>query len=281
MFPIPALPLPRLHTRVEPYDARTLALVCGFALAGQAILPWGGGRGGGIMMFWDVIGFTFGQLLIGGALIALYFVWPPALKQGQRVLIVGGAGALGMLFGFGMPGILYLFTPFYVTPFALLGIASLGIGLNLWSRNGYSKAAWIFVVSGVGALGLALLMPIGYGTLPLIGMFTQLGDSPVNIVARIFLLIFALALIFFLVLIVMNLILKKEEADQEQVARYWPVLYFFVPVSMILIGLFTFFSGFSFSLHAAIVFTVYLTLAVWGGTIFVEARLRGENLMEL
>ena len=298
MFPIPALPLPKLHTRVEPYDARTLALVCGFAIAGQAVLPSGspvsaavgaagltgeaavaaaraaaaaGVGGGGLFNVASMIG----GLLIGGGLIALYFLWPPKLKQGHRVLILGGAGVLGMLWSFtgGLGGF------FFTTAFGLMGMAAIGIGLNLWSRNGYSKDAWIFVVSGLGAIAAALLIPIGYGTLPVVFTFSQLGVPWMNIVGRIFYLILALGGIGLFVLLLLNVVLKKEDADPEQVQRFWPVLYFYVPVSLFLVGLFSFFGYFSINLHSIIVDMAYLTLVVWAGTIFMEARQRGESLM--
>ena len=271
MFPLPALPLvPKLHSFFEPEQAKTFALVFGIALLAQFLLPGSGPN-------W----FTFNAasiwpLLVGVGVVVLSFVPGLAdkLKPNLFFLIVAGAGVLGVLWSFaGLAG-----TPFFwFGGFGLIGLATAVTSLFLWKRNGYQQLYWTLLLSGLIGMVLSLLIPLGYG-LPLVAIFTQIGGGALGVISGIISLVLCLGFIFLLVLLVMNVLLKKEEADPEQVERFGSALYILalaIPFVVSLINL----PMFATMLHFIVVTGIFLWLTIWGLVCLFEARAKGENLL--
>lgn len=273
MFPLPALPLvPKLHSFFEPEQAKTFALVFGIALLGQFLLP---GTGPG----W----FTFNAgaiwpLLVGVGFVVLSFVPGLAdkLKPNLFFLIVAGAGTVGVLWSFaGFAG-----TPFFwMGGFGLIGLATACTALFLWSRNGYQQLYWTLLVSGIAGLLLSLLIPFGFG-FPLVAIFTQIGGGIFGILGGIVGLVLCLGFIFLLVLLVMNVLLKKEDADAAQVERFGSTLFIaglLVPTVVAIFNL----PALATVLHIVVVTGVFLWLTIWGLVCFFEARAKGDNLLSM
>jgi hypothetical protein len=206
MFPLPALPfIPKLHSFFEPEQSKTFMLVFGIALLVQWFLPWSGP-----MMSWDAFGMTLWPLLAGAAFTALSFVPGLAdkLKPNLLFIITAGVGVLGVLWSFaGAAGHL-----FWASGLGLIGLASAITGLFLWARNGYKQLYWTLLLSGLIGLGLGLLIPIG-GSIPLVAIFTQVGGGVLGVLSGILGIILCLAFIGLIALVVMNVFLKKQDAN--------------------------------------------------------------------
>jgi len=291
MIPLPALPLPKIQGGLDVHNAKTFCRVFGLALVVQWFLPWGGG-----VFSWSMFGATLWPLLAGAALTALSFINSPALKLGHYVYAAAAAGVVGILYSFASAGALsglggagaanpavlkslYGFILANAWPFnamGLIGIAAACIGSFYWLRNGYSQFVFIMMIVSLSGFVLGLLIPYG-GELPIIMIFKALGGP---IVAGIFFMVLSLVYLALIVNWVLQVFLKKENADPEQVERHALVLFFFPFVASILIGFFTFFSGFPKALHGVIVNGSFLWLAVWGVTVIVELK-NNDGLKDL
>src|SRR5262249_46311823 len=144
------------------------------------------------------------------------------LKPGLLFMIVAGVGELGVLWSWAGGGSGAMF---WGGGLGLMGLACAVSGLFLWARNGFQQLYWILVVAGLGGLALSLLIPLG-GGLPLIMIFTQIGAGGgiFGILSGIVSCVLCLGFLFLLVLLVMNVVLKKDQADQEQVERFGSTL---------------------------------------------------------
>ncbi|MBL8786982.1 MAG: hypothetical protein JNJ59_18905 [Deltaproteobacteria bacterium] len=277
MFPLPSLPLvPKLHRFLEPEQAKTLALVFGIALLVQAFLPWG-------WTFINIGAGTIWPLIVGAGFVALSFVPGLAdqLKPNLFFLIVAGSGALGVLWSFAGSG-LPIPVPlgaFYTGGFGLIGVATAITGLFLWARNGYQQLYWTLVLSGLAGLFFALVIPMG-GGFPLANIFTQIGGGGMLTVSGIFGCVLSLGYIGLIVLLVLNVFLKKEEADREQVERHGNVLFVATLLFPVVQGLISLKLA-PFFLHVMIISGCFLYLTIWGLVCFFEAKARGENLLQL
>lgn len=274
MFPLPSLPLvPKLHRFLEPEQAKSLALVFGIALLVQAFLPWGLGT-------WINIGAgTIWPLIVGAGFVALSFVPGLAdqLKPNLFFLIVAGSGALGVLWSFAAGGLpLGLF---YTVGFGLIGVATVVAGLFLWARNGYQQLYWTLVLSGLAGLFFSLVIPMG-GGFPLANIFTQIGGGGMMVVGGIIGCVLSLGYIGLIVLIVLNVFLKKEAADREQVERHGNLLFVATLLFPVVQGLISLKLAPSM-IHIAIIIGCFLYLTIWGLVCFFEAKARGENLLQL
>ena len=271
MFPLPAIPmLPKLHSFFEVEQTKTFMKFFGIALLVQWFLPWSGPG-----MSWNNFGATMWPLLVGLGFVVLTFVPGLAdnLKPGILFLIAAGAGAVGVFWSFSGAG-----GPiFWGGGFGLVGLASITTGLFLWSRNGYQQLYWTLVLSGLIGMALALLIPFG-GTLPLVAIFTQVGGGIWGILGGIIGIVVSLAFIGLIVLMVMNVFLKKEDADPVQVERFGSALFvaaFLFPFVQGVFGL----SGLATFLHMIVTSAIFLWLAIWGMVCLFEAKARGENLL--
>ena len=277
MFPLPALPLvPKLHRFFEPEQAKTFMLIFGIALLGQFLLP---STGPGWFAF---SAGAIWPLIVGVGFVVLSFVPGLAdkLKPNLLFLIVAGSGVLGVLWSWtsaGATGAMW-----WGGGLGLMGLTTMLAGLFLWARNGFQQLYWILVVSGLGGLALGLLLPIGGYGLPLIAIFTQIGAGGgiFGILAGIVSCILCLGFLFLIVLLVMNVVLKKGEADQEQVERFGSTFYIAALAIPVVVGIFGL-PILSAMLHAVITIGVFLWLAVWGMVCFFEAKERGENLFAM
>ncbi len=86
--------------------------------------------------------------------------------------------------------------------------------------------------------------------------------------------------IFLLVLLVMNVLLKKEEADPVQVERFGSALFILAlalpfVVSLIWIAM----SMFATMLHFMLTTGIFVWLTIWGLVCLLESRAKGENLL--
>jgi len=273
MFPLPALPfVPKLHGFFEPEQARTYALVFGIALLAQWFIPWSGP-----IWSWDLFGSTLWPLLTGLGFVVLSFVPGLAdqIKPNLFFLIVAGAGTVGALWSFATAGGPF----FWGWGFGTLGLATLCASLFLWARNGYQSLYWTLLLSGLIALVLGLLIPLG-GGLPLIRIFTSIGDGFPHIVARIFGTLFALAFLALIVLLVINVFLKKENADREQVERFASLIFVASLALPLVYGLISF-TFFATMLHMVVVGGIFTWLLIWGAVCLFEAKNKGENLFAL
>ncbi len=271
MFPLPELPfVPKLHSFFEPEQSKTFMLVFGVALLVQWFLPWSGP-----MMSWDAFGMTLWPLLAGLGFTVLSFV--PGLKDQLKpnllFIITAGAGTLGVLWSFAAGGS-HLF---WASGLGLIGLASAITGLFLWARNGFSQLYWTLLLSGLIGLGLGLVVPLG-GGIPLVAIFTQIGGGLLGVLSGIVGLVLCLAFIALIVLVVMNVFLKKENADLAEVARFGSVFFIAalaIPVVQGIVGL----PALSSILHLVVTTGIFLWLTVWGLVCFFEAKARGENLL--
>jgi len=271
MIPLPAIPLlPKLHSYFEVEQTKTFMKFFGIALLVQWFLPWGSG-----MWSWNIFGATLWPLLVGIGFTVLTFVPGVAdnLKPNLLFLIAAGCGAVGVFWSFAGAG----GAMFWTGGFGLVGLGTAVTGLILWSRNGYQQLYWTLVLSGLIGLVLALVIPFG-GTLPLISIFTQIGGNIWGILGGIMGIIVALAFIGLIVLMVMNVFLKKEEADPEQVQRFASALFVAAFLFPIIRGIFAL-PTLSMTLHLVVVTSIFLWLAIWGMVCFYEAKARGENLL--
>ena len=142
-------------------------------------------------------------------------------------------------------------------------------------RNGWSQQVWIWLIVGIARLAGGLLLPLGGYGLPLIGIFTIIGADGMFIVARILTTVLTLGYLALVVNWVLQVFLKKENADPEQVERHALVLFWYPLVAIILIGFFSFFGFFATALHMAIMNGIYLWLAIWGTTLLIEHQQAG------
>lgn len=271
MFPLPAIPLlPKLHRFFEPEQARTFMLVFGIALLAQWFIPWSGP-----IWSWDMFGSTLWPLLTGIGFVVLSFVPGLAanLNSNLLFLIVAGAGAIGTFWSFATAGGPF----FWGWGFGTIGVAVTCTGLFLWARNGYQQLYWTLLLSGLIAIVLGLLIPMG-GGLPLIRIFTSIGDPAPHIVARIFGTLFALGYIFLIVLLVMNVFLKKEQADKTQVERFGALMFVAALALPVVYGLISF-VFLATMLHFVLVGGIFMWLFIWGMVCVFEAKAKGENLL--
>ncbi len=274
MFPLPALPLvPKLHRFFEPEQTKTFALVFGIALLGQFLLP---GSGPGWFSFSAA---TMWPLIAGVGFVVLSFVPGLAdkLPGNTFFVIAAGVGVLGLGFSFaGLAGSPY----FWFAGFGALGLAATCAGLFLWARNGYDKFYWILTVSGLGGMALSLLIPFG-GGIPLVMIFTQVGGMGMGffgVLGGIVGCVLCLGFIFLLVLLVMNVVLKKEEADATQVERFGATL-FIASLLVPFVAGFVAMPLFATMLHFVLTTGIFLWLAIWALVCIIEARAKGENLI--
>jgi hypothetical protein len=101
MFPLPAIPLvPKMHGFFELEQAKTFMLIFGIALLAQFFLPWTGPG------WFNFSAGTIWPLIVGAGFVTLSFVPGLAdkLKPNLLFLIVAGAGALGVLWSFAAGG---------------------------------------------------------------------------------------------------------------------------------------------------------------------------------
>lgn len=278
MVPLPALPLlPKLHTYFEVEQTKTFMKFFGIALLVQWFLPWGNG-----LMSWNQFGATMWPLLVGLGFTVLTFVPGLAdnLKGNLLFLIAAGAGVVGVLWSFAGAGGLAgaVAGSFWGLGFGSIALVTTVAGLALWARNGYSQANYMMVLSGLIGFVLALLIPIG-GSLPIIGIFKFL-PGIWGVLGGIGNIIVSLAFIGLLVLLVMNVFLKKEEADPVQVERFAAALFVASLLFPLVRGILML-PSLSFALHGVIVGGIFTWLAIWGLVCFFEAKNRGENLLAL
>jgi len=267
---LPALPLlPKLHSYFEVEQTKTFMKFFGIALLVQWFLPWG------IGWSWNNFGATMWPLLVGLGFTVLTFVPGLAdnLKGNLLFLIAAGAGAVGVLWSFAAAG-----GVFWGAGFGAIALVTTVTALILWARNGYSQAYYMMLLSGLVGFVLALLIPIG-GGLPLIRIFA-FGSGVFGILASIATIITSLAFIGLIVLLVMNVFLKKEAADKVQVERFASALFVASLLFPLVIGLFGL-PTLSIALHIVVVGGVFSWLAIWGLVCFFEAKDRGENLLAL
>jgi hypothetical protein len=271
MFPLPAIPLvPKMHGFFEVEQAKTFMLIFGIALLAQFFLPWTGPG------WFNFSAGTIWPLIVGAGFVTLSFVPGLAdkLKPNLLFLIVAGSGALGVLWSFAAGGTGQFF---WLGGFGLIGLATAISGLFLWARNGYQQLYWTLLLSGLIGLVLGLLIPFG-GGVPLVLIFTQIGiGGALGVIAGIIGLVLCLGFIFLLVLLVMNVFLKKEAAEQEQVERFGSVL-FVAALVVPLVYSIVLLPALSSMVHVLIMVGIFMWLAIWGMVCFFEARARGENL---
>lgn len=270
MVPLPALPLlPKLHTFFEVDQTKTFMKFFGIALLVQWFLPWG------IGWSWNMFGATMWPLLVGLGFTVLTFVPGLAdnLKGKLLFLIAAGAGAVGVLWSFATAGGL-----FWGAGFGSIALVTTVTALILWARNGYSQANYMMLLSGLIGFALALLIPIG-GGLPLIRIFS-FGSGLWGILGSVATIITSLAFIGLIVLLVMNVFLKKEDADQVQVERFASALYVASLLFPLVVGLLAL-PTLSLALHVVVIGGVFTWLTIWGLVCFFEAKNRGENLLAL
>lgn len=270
MIPLPALPLPKIQRGIDVYHAKSFCRWFGIALLGQWILPWSGpgwfaGLGGTI---WAAIG--------GAGLIALSFIKSPSLKLGHYFYAAAGVGILGILWAGSAAAGMWPFNSL-----GMIGIVAVNVASFLWLRNGWSQQVWIWLIVGAAGLGGGLLLPLGGYGLPLIGIFTVLGAPYPFIVARIFVMVLTLGFLAIVVNWVLQVFLKKENADAEQVERHALVMFFYPLVTLLLIGIVdlpfgTGIWGISSAVHNIVMFGSYMWLAIWGVTCMLELKERNE-----
>ncbi len=278
MFPLPAIPmLPKLHSFFEVEQTKTFMKFFGIALLVQWFLPWGGSA-----MSWNNFGATMWPLLVGVGFVVLTFVPGLAdnLKPNLLFLIAAGSGVIGVLWSFSMAGGLAgaLSGGFWSLGFGSIALATTVTGLFMWARNGYQQAFYMMILGGLVGFALSLLIPFG-GTLPLIGIF-KFFPGIWGVLGGIVNIILSLAFIGLLVLLVMNVFLKKEDADPEQVQRFGSALFVAALLFPIVRGLFML-PSLSMALHTVVVGGIFLWLAIWGMVCFFEAKARGENLLAI
>lgn len=276
MFPLPALPLvPKLHRFFEPEQAKTFMLVFGIALLVQFFLPWTGPG------WFNFSAGTIWPLIAGAGFVTLSFVPGLAdkLKPGLLFLIVAGVGTLGVLWSFATAGGPY----FWSYGLGIIGLALVCASLFLWARNGYQSLYWSLLAGGLGGLALGLLIPLG-GGLPIVTIFSQIGSGPfgtggvLGVISGIISCVLCLGFIFGLVLLVMNVFLKKEDADPVQVERFGSTL-FIAALLVPFVGSVVYLPAISTMLHLIITGGIFLWLTIWGLVCFFEAKNKGENLL--
>lgn len=301
MLQIPDLPLPKLHRFFDPAQAKTYLKFFGIALLVQALLPWGGDS-------WLIFGKGHFWPWFAGVIMTVVAFVPAVqekLKASHYFLIASGVGAIGLLTTMvfmsspslslsslsSITPLFFLFTvpTFWLFGFGAIGVAILMASLFLWARNGYQKGTWTMMVVGLSLIGLSLFMPVGGGDIGLIQIFTsldpsfpgvgRLGDAGPNIFGRLVGMVAALAFLAFTALIVMNVLLKREQADQVQVERYANALGIVAFGLPVVYGLTTWIF-FPMFLHLALFIGIYTWLVVWGIVCVFEARARGENLLQ-
>ena len=272
MVPLPALPLlPKLHSFFEVEQTKTFMKFFGIALLAQWFLPWTGGR-----FSWNDFVPNMWPLLVGLGFTVLTFVPGLAdnLKGNLLFLIAAGSGLVGILWSFAAAG-----GPiFWGLGFGAIALVTTVSALMLWARNGYSQAYYMMLLSGLIGFALALLIPIG-GGLPLIRIFS-FGSGLWGVLASIATIITSLAFIGLLVLLVMNVFLKKEDADKVQVERFASALFvasLLFPLVIAVLALPTL----PTMLHVVVITGIFTWLAIWGFVCFYEAKERGENLLAL
>jgi hypothetical protein len=284
MIPLPALPLPRIFSGLDPASARSFAMVFGPLLLLQWFLPWMGGS----IWSWTTIPFiggllgtTLWSLIAGIGLTVIGYAPLSGLRSGHLFAIVAGSGLVGVLWTSAAAGGNPLLGGYFF--FNLLGIFGLlatTSALFLWSRNGHKPMYTGLLWGGVVGLGLGLLIPFG-GEIPLIMIFKVLGVDGFNIVARIFFMLLSLAFIFLVVLVVLNVLLKGESADKAQVERLGLAIFFFPFAALFLFGFFSFFAMFGIAMHTLIIHFSFLTLSVYGVVNLIEAVGRGDGIASL
>ncbi len=274
MFPLPALPLvPKLHRFFEPEQTKTFALIFGIALLVQSFLPWSGPG------WFNFGGSGIWPMIAGVGLVVLTFVPGLAdkLPGNTFFVIAAGVGVLGLGFSFaGIAGSPY----FWFAGFGALGLAATCTGLFLWARNGYDNLSWVLVVSGLGGMVLSLIIPFGAGV-PLVMIFTQIGGMGLGVfgvLGGIVGCVLCLGFIFLLVLLVMNVVLKKDQADPTQVERFGSTL-FIASLLVPFVAGFVTMPLFAHMLHFVLTTGIFLWLSIWALVCIIEARAKGDNLI--
>jgi|GEM_PF-2001351 len=273
MFPLPALPLPRVFNGLESENAKSFAMLFGPLLLVQWLLPWGGGA-----WSWNMMGATLWSLIAGIGLTVLAFAPLAGLKKGHIFAACAGSGLVGVLWttaATASPA-----QPFFINMFGMLGLVVAVSALFLRARNGEKALFTNLLWAGVVLFGLALFIPTG-GQLPLIMIFKMLGVSSLNIVGRIFFMLLSLGFIFLLVLVVMNVLLKGSDAEAEQVERSALVILLYPFVALFLIGFFSFFDMFGVAMHTLIVLGTFGFLSIFGLVNVIEHTGRGQGLATL
>lgn len=264
MMPLPALPLPKIQNGIDVYHAKTFCRWFGIILVAQWILPGSGG-------FFANIGGTLAAVLGGAAMITLSFLNNPAIKLGHYFFAAAGTGALGILWS----GAAFAsFWPYNLL--GMIGIVGVGVGSFLWLRNGWSSNVMVFNIVGLSGLAGGLLVPLGgLGGLPLLYGFKLMGVGGLSIVTGIIAIVATFGYLALVVNWVLQVFLKKENADMEQVERHALLLFFFPLVAIFLIGFCTFFGGFADCLKALVTGGIYTWLAIWGVVNVLEHKEKG------
>jgi len=283
MIPLPALPLPRIFKGLDTDNARAFCMVFGPALLVQWFLPWAGGQ----LMSWtsfpgfSLLSTTLWSLIAGIGLTVLAFVPINGLKNSHIFAASAGAGIVGLIWtSAASAGGMFGAPFFFFSLFGILGLTAIVSGLFLWSRNGFKAVYQNLLWGGLVAIAFGLLIPMG-GPMPLIAIFKVLGVEMIHIVARIFAMLLSLGFIFLLVLLVMNILLKGEEADRDQVERTGLVLFFYPFAALFLFGFFSFFGFFGVALHYIIIYGSFLFLSVFGVVNLLEHTGRGQGIASL
>lgn len=265
-------PQPFLDTEL----LQTLNKALGIALVAQWFVPWMGS-----IFSWDLLSgapaFAMVWSLLGGAgLITLGFLPGDKLSENLRTVIAAGIGVIGLvsvatLAGGTPPGV-----PFFGF-FAWFGILTAAFALFLWTRRGFTKLAWILLVSGLGAMVFWLLVPIE-GTMPLVFLFKVFGASGINIVWRIFMFLLMLGFLGLGALAFLFVWLRKDQADAGWVRLLAWALLLYVPAAVLVLGVMGIFTSawlFIASLHVAVLCVTYLVTTFLAGSIVVDHALDG------
>jgi hypothetical protein len=276
MIPLPALPLPRVFKAFDPANAKAFAMILGPALLIQWLLPWAGGKA----WSWSsgILSGSLFSLIAGIGLTVLAYAPLAGVKRGHIFAATAGAGLVGVLWtGAAMGG-----TYFFLSLFGTLGLSLTVATLSLWVRNGHKPLYTNLLWGGLVLLALGLLLPIGGGGgIPLVEMFSVLGQKMFNIVGRIFFMLLSLGFLFILVLLEMNVVLKGDKADRDQVERTALVLFWYPWPALFIFGLFTFFFGFGPSMHLIVIMGSFVFLSTFGLVAFFEHTGRGEGVATL
>ncbi len=269
---LPALPLPRLHSLFAFEHARGFAALLGPVLLGQWLLPWGGG-----LWSWNLGAGTWWGLLAGVVLTALAFAPIPDLKRGHVFLATAVLGVMGLGWTGAILGAGFFF---FLSSLGLYGLATVLTALILWSRNGHRPFYEKLLLVGLGALGLGLILPMGFGV-PLARIFSHLGDDAPNILARLLFTLLSLGALGLIALVVLNVLLKKDTADRAQVERLAVALSYLPVAALFIYGFFSFFSVFGIAMHLLITIGASLFLSVHAAVVTIERADAGESFQAL
>ncbi len=276
MIPLPALPLPRIFKAFDPANAKAFAMILGPALLIQWLLPWAGGK----LWSWSgpMMSASLFSLIAGIGLTVLAYAPLAGVKRGHIFAAAAGSGLVGILWTGAAAGGAY----FFLSLFGALGLSLTVATLSMWVRNGHKPLYTNLLWGGLVLLALGLLLPIGGGGgIPLVEIFAVFGKEMFNIVGRIFFMLLSLGFLFLLVLLVMNVLLKGDKADREQVERTALALFWYPWPALFIFGLFRFFFGFGPSMHLIVILGSFVFLTTFGLVAFFEHTGRGEGVATL